>query len=99
MSQQKGRSNEPLLYRLVIKASAAKELEAIGQKTDRLRLVACIQLLATQPKPVGVEKLSGQLELYRIRAGNYRVVYEIDNGHIVVTVIKVGHRKEIYRSF
>jgi mRNA interferase RelE/StbE len=88
-----------LFYRLVIKSSAAKELEAVGQKADRARLVASIQALAAQPKPMGAEKLSGQIDLYRIRVGNYRVVYEIDNGQIVVTVIKVGHRKEIYRSF
>ena len=87
------------LYRLVIKSSAAKELEAVDQKADRARLVASIQALALQPKPTGAEKLSGQQDLYRIRSGNYRVVYEIDNGEIVVTVIKVGHRKEIYRSF
>jgi mRNA interferase RelE/StbE len=87
------------VYRLVIKSSAAKELDAVGQKADRTRLVASIQELAEQPKPVGAEKLSGHIDLYRIRVGNYRVVYEIDNEQIVVTVIKVGHRKEIYRSF
>jgi mRNA interferase RelE/StbE len=92
-------SKEVPLYRLVIKSSAAKELEAVGQKADRTRLVASIQALAVQPKLPGAEKLSGQIDLYRIRVGNYRVVYEIDGGQIVVTVIKVGHRKEIYRSF
>lgn len=90
---------ETTIYRLAIKSSAAKELEAIGQKADRARLIASIQQLAEQPKPVGAEKLSGHIDLYRIRVGSYRVVYEIDNGQIVVTVIKVGHRKEIYRSF
>jgi mRNA interferase RelE/StbE len=90
---------EAIVYRLVIKSSAAKELEAVGQKADRARLVASIQSLAEQPKPLGVEKLSGHIDLYRIRVGNYRVVYEIDNGQIMLTVIKVGHRKEIYRSF
>jgi mRNA interferase RelE/StbE len=87
------------VYRLVFKSSAAKELEAVGQKADRARLVASIKDLAEQPKPVGAEKLSGHIDLYRIRVGNYRVVYEIDDGQIVITVIKVGHRKEIYRSF
>lgn len=91
-------SKKAAIYRLVIKSSAAKELDAVGQKADRARLVASIQELAEQPKPVGAEKLSGQIDLYRIRVGNYRVMYEIDNGQIVVTVIKVGHRKEIYRS-
>ena len=90
---------EAVVYCLIIKSAAAKELEAVGQKADRARLVASIQALAEQPKPVGAEKLSGHIDLYRIRVGNYRVVYEIDNGQIVVTVIKVGHRKEIYRSF
>jgi mRNA interferase RelE/StbE len=92
-------SKGQVVYRLVIKSSAAKELEAVGQKADRARLIVSIQALATQPKPKGAEKLSGQIDLYRIRVGNYRVVYEIDNGQIIVTVIKVGHRKEIYRSF
>ncbi len=90
---------EATLYRLVIKSSAAKELEAVGQKVDRARLVASIQALAMQPKPVGAEKLSGHIDLYRVRVGNYSIVYEIDDDQIVVTVIKVGHRKEIYRSF
>ena len=92
-------SEKAVVYRLVIKSSAAKELEAVGQKADRARLVASIQELAIEPKPIGAEKLSGHIDLYRIRVGSYRVVYEIDNGQIVVTVIKVGHRKEIYRSF
>jgi mRNA interferase RelE/StbE len=92
-------SKKAFVYRLVIKSSAAKELEAVGQKADRARILTSIQALAEQPKPVGAEKLSGHIDLYRIRVGNYRIVYEVDNGQIIVTVIKVGHRKEIYRSF
>ncbi len=85
-------------YRVVIKASAAKELESAGNKTDRRRLVACIGSLAQDPRPQGCEKLSGQINLYRVRSGNYRVVYEIQDQIVRVTVIKIGHRKDIYRK-
>ncbi len=85
-------------YHVVIKASAAKELEAAGSRADRRRLVACIQALAQEPRPQGCEKLSGQVDLYRVRTGNYRVVYEIQDRIVLVTVIKVGHRKDVYRK-
>ncbi|MFC0444215.1 type II toxin-antitoxin system RelE/ParE family toxin [Pseudidiomarina halophila] len=64
------------------------------QVTEILEKIA---LLADDPRPVGSEKLSGQ-ERYRIRQGAYRVVYEIDDGVLVVMVVKVAHRKHIYRK-
>ena len=85
-------------YRVVIKASAARELEMVGNKTDRRRLVDRIAALAGDPRPQGSEKLSGQIGLYRVRSGNYRVIYEVEDLVIQVTVIKVGHRKDIYRK-
>ena len=85
-------------YRLAIKPGAAKELEAVDGKADRQRLVRRIQALAEDPRPAGCEKLSGQIDLYRIRCGHWRVVYEIDHGVVFVTVVKIGHRKNIYRT-
>lgn len=85
-------------YRIVIQASAGKELEAVGSRLDRRRLVARIGSLAQDPRPQGCEKLSGQVALYRVRSGNYRVVYEIADDVVLVTVIKIGHRKDIYRK-
>jgi len=70
----------------------------VGNKADRRRLVDRIAALAGDPRPRGNEKLSGQIGLYRMRIGNYRVIYEVEDLVILVTVIKVGHRKDIYRK-
>lgn len=84
-------------YKLSIKASAGKELEAVGSKADRTRIVARITALATNPRPHGSEKLAGYDDRYRIRQGSYRVVYEIDDDAGCVTIYKIGHRREVYR--
>ena len=83
-------------YRLLIKASAAKELEATPKK-DRARLAARMKGLSTTPRPSGSEKLSGE-EKYRIRQGDYRILYLIDDASSTVTVVKIGHRREVYRN-
>ena len=84
-------------YRLLIKASAAKEIEAVGSKTDRQRIVKRIQALAQDPREHGSEKLAGYADRYRLRQGRYRIVYLIDDGRREVTVFKIGHRKDVYR--
>jgi mRNA interferase RelE/StbE len=83
-------------YSLQIKPSAAKELEALPKK-DRQRLAARIQALATDPRPPGCEKLSGQDNLYRVRQGDYRILYTVDDAALLVVVYKIGHRREVYR--
>jgi mRNA interferase RelE/StbE len=85
------------LFSLSIKPSAGKELEAVGAKTERQRIIAKIQALAQDPRPRGSEKLAGYDDRYRIRQGNYRVVYLIDDQKSVVTIFKIGHRREVYR--
>lgn len=82
-------------YRVVITRSAAKELEEVPRK-DREKIVSKIRALGSEPRPVGSEKLAGD-EKYRIRHGNYRVLYQIDDGAVVVTVVRVAHRREVYR--
>jgi mRNA interferase RelE/StbE len=82
-------------YRLLIKRSAVKELEALPAK-DRRRIVPRIEGLASEPRPHGCEKLSG-LEQYRVRQGDYRVVYGVDDDARVVIVVKIGHRRDVYR--
>jgi mRNA interferase RelE/StbE len=82
-------------YSLQIKPSAAKELEGLPLR-DRRRAVSRIQRLAAEPRPVGAEKLSGQ-EKYRIRQGDYRILYLIDDVETSVTVVRVAHRNEAYR--
>ena len=84
-------------YRLIIKPSASKELQAITDKDTLLRLIERIKLLQVQPRPSGSEKLAGRLNLYRLRQGNYRVIYSVDDQSHVVDIIKVGHRRDVYR--
>jgi mRNA interferase RelE/StbE len=84
-------------YRLLINTSARKELEAVGTRADRQRLVRRIQALAGEPRPPGCEKLSGREDRYRVRQGRYRVVYEVDDSALTVTVVKLGHRRDVYR--
>jgi len=81
-------------YKLLIKPSAAKDLQALPKK-DRQRVVTKIQGLAQDPRPPGCEKLSGH-DLYRVRQGNYRVLYTVHDAELVV-IISIGHRREVYR--
>ena len=82
-------------YKILIKPSAAKEIEAAPKK-DRLRLVKRIQGLSYDPRPTGCEKLSGK-DKYRVRQGRYRIVYSISDVEPTVVVVRVGHRREVYR--
>jgi len=83
-------------YRILIKPSAVKEIKAIPLKKDRRRIVDRITKLAENPRPPGCEKLSGQ-DKYRVRQGRYRIVYSIEDQNLVIYVVKVAHRKDIYR--
>ena len=82
-------------YSVVIRRSAGKDIEALPT-ADRRRVVTRIQALATDPRPVGCEKLSGE-EKYRLRQGDYRILYEITDRELIVTVVKVGNRRDVYR--
>jgi len=84
-------------YSVLIKASAGRELERLGTKSDRTRIVERIQALADDPRPNGCEKLAGYSDRFRIRQGNYRVVYLVDDHRREVTIFKLGDRKDVYR--
>lgn len=83
-------------YNIAIKRSAEKELKAVPSG-DLKRVIERIQGLAQQPRPSGCEKLSGESERYRVRQGDYRIVYGIDDAARLVEVVKIGHRREVYR--
>lgn len=83
-------------YELTFKKSVAKDLR-VFPKQDVKRIMQRIRLLADDPRPVGCEKLSGQ-ERYRLRQGAYRIIYEIEDARLIVLVVKVGHRRDGYRS-
>ena len=82
-------------YRILIKPSAVKEIEAIPLKKERQKIVERISKLAQNPRPHGCEKLSGQ-DKYRLRQGRYRILYAIGDRDFLVWVVKVGHRKDVY---
>ena len=84
-------------FSLIIRASAEKELARSGSNADRRRLITKIYALAADPRPPGCEKLSGIRDLYRVRQGDYRIVYSIADRVLTVEVIKIGHRREVYR--
>ena len=84
-------------YKVSIKRSAVKEIEAIPQKKERQRIIRRIGQLAEDPHPPGAKKLSGN-DKYRVRQGSYRIVYSIEDNELIVVVVKVGHRKNVYRG-
>ena len=84
------------VYDLIVRKSVATDLRSIP-KQDLERILARIAALATDPRPPGCEKLSS-LERYRVRQGRYRILYEIEDARLTVTVVKVGHRREVYRG-
>ena len=84
-----------MAYSIEILRSAQKQLNKISRK-DQIRVIHTIRSLAENPRPSSCKKLSGR-PAWRVRIGSYRVVYEVDDGRILVTVIAIGHRKDIYR--
>ena len=83
-------------YKIFIKPSAKKELESLPQN-DLITIVEKIKNLSLDPRPHGAEKLSGD-DKYRIRQGNYRIVYSIGDDNLIVVVVKIGHRRDVYRK-
>jgi mRNA interferase RelE/StbE len=84
-------------YSVRILRSAAKEIEAISTKKERQAIIRRIETLAADPRGVGCEKLAGRDDQYRVRQGRYRIVYSIEDDILTVFVVRVGHRKDVYR--
>ena len=82
-------------YEILFKESVYKDFRKIPKK-DLQKILSKIEKLGTEPRPAGGEKLTGQ-DLYRVRQGNYRILYSIQDNRLTVWGIKVGHRKDIYR--
>lgn len=85
-------------YDLRITAAAAKELDRLPREKDRRAVLGRILALADEPRPPGCVKLSGEKSLYRVRQGRYRIVYAIEDDRLVIVVIRIAHRKEVYRK-
>ena len=83
-------------YELSFRPSVAKDLRDVA-KTDVKKILARIDSLRDEPRPSGCEKLTGQ-ESYRLRQGNYRIVYTIEDQILVIEILKIGHRRDVYRG-
>lgn len=84
------------MYAIELKQSAAREIEALPPH-DRRLVVERIGRLAEVPRPRGCEKLAGG-ERYRVRQGDYRIIYSVEDSALVVLVVKVGNRRDVYRN-
>jgi mRNA interferase RelE/StbE len=83
-------------YRLELSATAEKQLKKLV-RGEQIRLLQAIKGLPEEPRPHGCRKLRGYVNVYRVRVGAYRVLYSIEDNRLVVLVLKIGHRREIYR--
>lgn len=84
-------------YKVSIKSSAAKELEALPTLKNRQRAVTIIRALAVNPRPGGSVKLAGSHDSYRVRFGRYRILYSVSDRVRVVSIERIAHRREAYR--
>lgn len=83
-------------YKVLFKRSADRALKKLPQDVQR-RIAGEAALLANNPRPAGVVKMAGDENLWRIRIGDYRVVYEIHDDRLIILVLRVAHRKDVYR--
>ena len=88
---------EPSRYKIVLTRAAERGLSSLS-KSNLRKVDAKIQALADDPRPAGVKKLIGASDLYRVRSGDYRVLYQIQDDRLVVVVANVGDRRDVYRS-
>jgi len=86
-----------MAYTILLAPPAERQLKAFTPSVQK-RLVRRLKTLRENPRPQGVKKLAGEDNLYRIREGDYRIIYTIDEKELIVLVVKIGDRKEIYRT-
>ena len=83
-------------YRIEVSATAERQLRRL-QRADQIRIVRAIGALAREPRPRGCRRLRGYDDVYRIRLGAFRILYSVEDTRVLVMVLKIGHRKDIYR--
>ncbi len=85
-----------MTYQIIIEKTARKEIQKINQ-ADQILIIQAIKQLTDEPRPTGCKKLKGRTA-WRIRVGDYRVIYEIQDNLLIVTIITVGHRRDVYKK-
>jgi mRNA interferase RelE/StbE len=83
-------------YSIEVSATAERQIRKLG-RVDQVRVLRAIRALSTDPRPPGCRKLSGHDDVFRVRVGRYRVLYSIEEARLVIIVLKVGDRKDVYR--
>ena len=83
-------------YRIEVSATAERQLRKLP-RADQIRVLRVIQALSTDPRPPGCRKLAGTGDVFRVRIGRYRVLYAVEDRRLVIIVLKVGDRKDVYR--
>jgi mRNA interferase RelE/StbE len=89
--------SEPATYRVEFDARAFDEIMELSEKMQQ-RIFAATDALEANPRPAGVEKMKGEENAWRVRVGDYRIIYEIHDKVLLVAVMNVGHRREVYRK-
>jgi mRNA interferase RelE/StbE len=85
-----------MAFEVILKPSAKRTLDGLSKQIKE-RIIGALDRLAENPRHHGVTKLEAEADLYRVRVGNYRVIYSIEDQQLVVLVLKIGHRREVYR--
>ncbi|THJ21873.1 MAG: type II toxin-antitoxin system RelE/ParE family toxin [Nitrospira sp. CG24D] len=85
-----------MTYSILLAPPVERQLKALTEPVQK-RIVKRLRMLKENPRPQGVKKLAGEEDLYRIREGDYRIIYTIQDKQLIVLVVKIGDRKEIYR--
>jgi mRNA interferase RelE/StbE len=83
-------------YRIEVSATAERQIRRLP-RADQIRVVRVIQALSVNPRPLGCRKLSGHDDVFRVRIGRFRVLYSIEDRRLIIIVLKVGDRKDVYR--
>lgn len=86
-----------MTYRVTLAPSAARQLRKFDPQVRR-RIQAALELLASEPRPPAASQLVGGSGEWRVRTGDYRIVYEIHDVHLLILVLRMGHRREIYQA-
>jgi mRNA interferase RelE/StbE len=83
-------------YDIEVSARAEKQLSKL-ERRDQLRLLRVIQALGSEPRPAGCRKLSGYDDMYRLRSGIFRIIYSVEEHRVIVVILKLGQRRDVYR--
>ena len=84
-------------YRIEVSATAEKQIRKLA-RSDQIRVLRAIQALSKEPRPPGTRKLRGYADVFRVRIGTYRIIYSLEQDRLLIIILKVGHRRDVYRA-